>query len=242
MPEPVPPLTRMLRRSATAASKQLVLRLGQRAELEQLTRPRPPGAEAPNREGGAVDRQRRDHHVDAGAIGEAGVDHRAELVYAPAQRRQDPLDRIAQLLLAGEADARRFDSPAALHIDPLGAVDHHLLDIRVGKQILERAEADGVSQDPRGQRFAVRGAEKRRALLNQCPHRIRQLSGSTVTCRRRVAALDQASVQEAGQLLQLPLVGPSPASARRQQGQLAGEALGGDQAQRLALGQAECGR
>ena len=76
------------------------------------SRPRPPRAEAADRERRPVDRQRRDHHVDPRAVGEPGVDHRAELVDPPAERRQDALDRVAQLLLVGEADVGRLDPPA----------------------------------------------------------------------------------------------------------------------------------
>ena len=40
-----------------------------------------------------------------------------------------------------------LDPPAALDVDVVGPVDHHLLDRRVGEQLLERPKADRVAQD-----------------------------------------------------------------------------------------------
>ncbi len=152
--------------------QRLPLRHGQGAERDQLVGPGPAGAEAPDRDQRPVDRQRRDHDVDPRAVGEAGVDHRAELVHPAAQRRQDALDRVAQLLLVGEGDGGRLDAPAALHIDGAGTVDHHLLDGGIGEQDLERAEADAVADDPRRDLLAVAGREQDRLLVDQVSDRL----------------------------------------------------------------------
>ena len=149
LPEPVPPLTRTLRRARHRLLPAGRAGSGVRVpERDQLVGPGPGGAEAADRERRAVDRQRRDHDVDARAVGEAGVDHRAELVDPPAERREDPLDRVAQLLLVGEARrrsprsgrrARRRRASGPLTITSSTA--------RVGEQLLERPEADGVAED-----------------------------------------------------------------------------------------------
>ena len=118
LPEPVPPLTRMLRRAGDRRLEQLALRRRSASPARPARRgPGPPRAEAADRDRRPVDRQRRDHDVDPRAVGEAGVDHRAELVDAPAERREDALDRVAQLLLVGEGDLGRLDPPAALDVD-----------------------------------------------------------------------------------------------------------------------------
>ena len=61
------------------------------AELVERDRTR---AEATDGDARAVDRERRDHRVQAGAVGEAGVDHRRRAVEAQPERRDDPLDEV----------------------------------------------------------------------------------------------------------------------------------------------------
>ena len=110
LPEPVPPLIRMLRRAPTAAASWSRSSARERSQLDQLVGAGPHGREAPDRDRGAVDRQRRNHDVDARAVRQARVDHRAELVDAAAERGQDALDRVPQRLLGGEARPRRARS------------------------------------------------------------------------------------------------------------------------------------
>ena len=100
-------------------AQQLALRWAERSHLDQLGRARPFGTEAADRERRAVDRQRRDHDVDPRAVGEPGVDHRAELVDPAAERGEDALDRVAQLLLVGETDVDRLDPTGPLDVDLL---------------------------------------------------------------------------------------------------------------------------
>ena len=110
LPEPVPPLTRMLRRAANRGGELVVELIGERSQLDQLPRARTDRREAAYRQRRAVHRERRDDDVDARAVLQAGVDHRAELVHPSAERRQDPLDRVPQRLLRGEARHRRARS------------------------------------------------------------------------------------------------------------------------------------
>ena len=56
-------------------------------------RPRP-RREAPDAQARAVDGERRDDGVDAGAVGQAGVDDGRGAVDAQAERRDDPLDEV----------------------------------------------------------------------------------------------------------------------------------------------------
>jgi pilus assembly protein CpaF len=58
--------------------------------------------EAADRQRRALQRQRRDDHVHALAGGQAGVDHRARLVDAPADPGHDAVDDPAQVVLVGE--------------------------------------------------------------------------------------------------------------------------------------------
>ena len=51
-----------------------------------------------DRDGAAIEHERRQHDVDAAAVGEPGVDHRARLVDAAADRRGDALRDIDDVL------------------------------------------------------------------------------------------------------------------------------------------------
>ena len=158
--------------------------------------------EAANRERRTVDRQRRDDDVDPRAVGEPRVHHRAELVDPAAQRGQDPLDRVAKRPLRGEPDLGRLDPPAALDVDLVGAVDHHLVDRGVREQLLERAEADRVAQDQLADPGAARLREHRGVIVDQLRHRaLEVVAARPPRGRLGPAALDQAPPQIGGERL-----------------------------------------
>ena len=107
LPEPVPPETKMLRRASTHALEELE-HLGRRgAEPDQVVDRERRGGELPDGDDRADQRQRRDDGVDAGAVGQAGVDHRARLVDAPADRGDDPVDDPHHVLVVLEDDVGR---------------------------------------------------------------------------------------------------------------------------------------
>ena len=110
---------------------------------------------------GPAQRERRDDHVHALAAGQARVDHRAGLVDAPVDGRDDPVDRLEQLRLVGERDVGALDPAVALDVDLVGAVDHDLGHGVVGQQRLEHAEADRLVDDAADQPRALGGREDR---------------------------------------------------------------------------------
>ena len=194
--------------------QRLQLALGQRPRLDQLPRAGPADAEAADREDRPVDRQRRDHDVDPRAVGEPGVDHRAQLVDPSPERSEDPLDRVPQLLLVGKPGLGGLDPPAALDEDGLGAVDHHLLDRGIGEQVLERSEADGVAEDPGDHRVAVGVAEQGRLPVDQCAHlELEALRGAGAARGLRPPSLDQPRAQRGRELLAVALPRPQPPPA-----------------------------
>ena len=226
-------------RTASASDSSCARR--QRPHSTSSSRTGPADAEAADRERRPVDRQGRDHDVDPRAVGEPRVDHRAELVDPPPERRQDSLDRVPQLLLVGEGDVGRLDPPAALDVDAPRAVDHHLLDRGVGEQVLERSEADacrGGSAATIASRSAV--AEQRRLLVDQLA-RPRAARSAPPARRRGAASARRRSISRARSDAASSARGaPAPPPlTRRQQRHAAGKALGGDQPQGLAPGQAE---
>ena len=79
------------------------------------------GGELADRQHRAVDRDRRQHGVDAAAVGQAGVDHRAALVDAAADPGDDLVDDPAQVLLVDERGVDRHDAAEPLDVDPVRA-------------------------------------------------------------------------------------------------------------------------
>src|SRR5262249_31971533 len=80
----------------------------------------------------------REDHVHARPVRQPCVAQRLRLVHAPSQRRQDPLDRIAQVLLAREPHGGLLQPPAPLHPHRRDAADHDLVDARIAQQRLQR--------------------------------------------------------------------------------------------------------
>ena len=155
LPEPVPPEMRMLS-SARMQRCEEVDRLGaQRPELDHVVQVEPLLAELADRDERARQRERRDHGVDAAAVGKARVDHRRRLVDPPADLRDDLVDDATQVRLVGEADGRLVEASLALDPDVERAVDHDLGDAVVGQEPLERAVAEDVVGDLGGEPLAV---------------------------------------------------------------------------------------
>ena len=120
---------------------------GRGAEPDQVVHRERRGRELPDRDDGADERQRRDDRVDAGAVGEAGVDHRDGLVHAAADRGDDPIDDPHDVVVVLEHDVRQLELARALDVDLARAVDHDLGDGLVAEERLERPEADDLVGD-----------------------------------------------------------------------------------------------
>ncbi len=94
-----------------------------------------------------VQGQWRDDDVDAGAVGQAGVDHRAALVHPPSQGPDDPVDDAHDLLRVPEADVRLLEPPVPLDPDLFHPVDHDLGDGVVAEKRFNRTQAEDVRHD-----------------------------------------------------------------------------------------------
>ena len=111
------------------------------------------------------------HGVDAAAVGQAGVDHRAGLVDAAADPADDPLDQWRRCGSSSKPTGSRSQPPAPLDVDVVGPVDDHLGDARVAHQRLERPEAERVveqastsrSSSPGGSATSLRNSARVRA-------------------------------------------------------------------------------
>ena len=209
--------------AAPAANRlrQEVAKLGgERPGGDQLIWAGASGGEAADRERRAVDRQRRDDDVDARAVGEPRVDHRAELVDPTAERREDPLDGVAKGTVGLEPDLGRLDPPTPLDVDLVGPVHHHLSDGGVGEHLLERAEADRVPQDQLADPGAAILREHRGMVVDDLRHRALELVAARPSRGRLGAtALDQALPQVGGERLGIAIgrshATVNPAQVRR---------------------------
>jgi O-acetyl-ADP-ribose deacetylase len=142
--------------------------------------------------------------VNAGAVLQARVHHWAELVDAAPQRGQDPLDCIPQRLLGGEGDLGALDPPAALDVDAIVPIHHHLLHARVGEQFLQRAETDGLSQNQLAKAAPGGGLENRGILLDEVADDLGKGTQLAPGRRLRSTPLDETAPQLGGELVQVP--------------------------------------
>ena len=122
---------RRLARAGAAGHEDVEAGLDARAEeVEHLGRGGPeadevvdgvrPCRELPDGDDRADERQRLDDRVDARAVGQAGVDARARLVDAPAERRDDPVDDRGGRARRSGRRVDALDLAAALDVDVAG--------------------------------------------------------------------------------------------------------------------------
>ena len=102
LPEPVPPEMMMFSRALMRAFQQHHHLGREGLVVEQVFQLERIGAEAANGDRGAVQGQRRNDRVHAGAVRQAGVDHRADFVDAAADLRHDAVDDLHQVLVVAE--------------------------------------------------------------------------------------------------------------------------------------------
>src|SRR5215204_1432925 len=118
---------RMLHRACTAAARKSMTAAGN-APSDEVFKLEGLGAEPPDGHRRPVERERRDDGVDAAAVAEASVDHRAGLVDAPADAPDDAVDDLPQVRIVAEADVDRLEAAAALDVDAVEAVDQDVAD------------------------------------------------------------------------------------------------------------------
>ena len=94
-----------------------------------------------DRDRAAVEHERRQDDVDAAAVGEPGIDHRARLVDAPADRGGDALRDVDEMLGVAKPGGGLFELAAALDIDVEGPVGQDVGDVVVVEKRFERTRA-----------------------------------------------------------------------------------------------------
>ena len=130
---------------AHAAIEQVGVGLGERAELDQLGQRERSWREPAQRQERSVRRERRQHDVQARAVGETRVDHRLRVVEPASRARGQANAGVAQRAGVVEAQRRALQTAPALDPDLGRPVRDHLGDAR----IVERASpADPAASPP----------------------------------------------------------------------------------------------
>ena len=110
-----------------------------------------------------VQRHRRDHHIQARAVGQPAIDVRIALVHPPADGRHDALDHVHQMRHVAEARPHRLQLALALHVNGAGTVDDHIVHAGIVEQGLERPEAGDLVDHVENELGAFPGVERKPA-------------------------------------------------------------------------------
>ena len=199
LPEPGAAAHEDVAARADRVAQQVAQRRRSTSQFDQVLGAQRAAAEAPDRQRRAVQRQRRDHDVDARAVRQARVAERLGLVDAAPQRREDPLDRVQQLGLVGERDLRRLEPAAALDPDRPRAADHDLVDRR-GRRAATRAARGRTSAARRGAR-APRDSPRRGC--RRARRRARGSAPDVALLSVLAGARDQLVAQRSGEDLEI---------------------------------------
>ena len=91
-----------------------------------------------------MNRQRREDDVDAAAIQQATVHHRAGFVDAPTNLRGNLLSDGSDMIIVAEPHRNPFQLAISLHVDITRTVHHDIVDRLVQQQRTERPVARHV--------------------------------------------------------------------------------------------------
>ena len=201
---------RRLARAGPAADQQRAARARRRGRGSRAAA----GASVPcaTRSAGANPRGRKRRIVSTGPSSASGgsttftrepsgqprVAQRLGLVGAAAERREDALDHVPQLPLAGEADVGLREPAAALDPHRRRAADEDLVDAGIAQQRLERPEPDRALGDPRRERRARPRVEHARLPLDERADPVARV----VAARRVARAVDEPLAERAGEVVE----------------------------------------
>ena len=118
-----------------------------RSKFDQLVQGQLVLLELADRQCGAVDRQRRNDGVDAGAVGEPRVADRRGFVDPPADLADDALTDIQQLLIVAETDSGALNAARDFDEYRSGAIDHDVGDVVARQKRFKRAISEDVVTD-----------------------------------------------------------------------------------------------
>src|SRR6266404_403024 len=114
--------------------------------------------EAAYRKMRAINRQRRNDHIDARAVSETRIHHGRRFIHAPADGRYDFVDDVHEVRIVLEHDVAFLKNACALYIDLLGPVDKNVVDGWVLEEWLKRTKAEDLIQHFKGKPFTLASA------------------------------------------------------------------------------------
>ena len=159
LPEPVPPEMMTFSRRCAAISSTRATGVVSAPNSISLAKSIALLAELADRDVRPVQRQRREHDVDARAVLQPRIHHRAGFVDAPADRGGDALADVGQMRRVAEPHVRQRHLAARVRRRSVRPVDHDVGDRLVVQQRLERPEAEHVVHQFLGQRALLARVE-----------------------------------------------------------------------------------
>ena len=113
---------------------------GERAEADQVSELVGRGGKPANGEHRPIDRNRGQHHRHPGAVRQAGLEHGIAGLKAPADTRDQGVDRGQKLVFVGKSPVGQQDPAFPLNVDGVGSVDHDLGQARIPQKVADRLE------------------------------------------------------------------------------------------------------
>ena len=167
---------------------------------------------------GAVQGERRNDGVDAGAVRQAGIHHRRRFIDAPADLRHDAVDDLQQMVVVAELDVGLLQLAAAFDVDLVRAVDQDIADGRVLEQHFQRAEAERLVEHLVDEALAFHAVEQRvfgvaQALDDQADFAAQRVAGQ-VADPRQVELIDQFAVDVPFQFFEALVGRPASVACR----------------------------
>ncbi|CRI64972.1 hypothetical protein THIOKS12210017 [Thiocapsa sp. KS1] len=206
-------------------------RRGQLAELDEPFHREPIDREASNRHHGAVECQRRDDGIHAGAVRQPSVDHGRGLVDPAPDTRDDTVDDGHEMTVVVEARTRQFQPTVALDIDLARPVDQDVRDRGIGQQTLQRTQTQDLVLDLFDDPLPGLGIERQRLLIHEALARLLDLGACLgvleVREERQIHHLDDVLQKIVFRLLlglRKPLAEPTAQTAPTQREFVVGEA------------------
>ena len=114
--------------------------LVQRAELDHILHTQRIAAEFANRDCRPVKRQRLNHHIDAPAIGQAGIHHGSRFIQPAPQWRDDAAHDAQHMGVVGKVKRLLLQHPFARDKHALVAIDQDVFYFGVSHQVIKRPE------------------------------------------------------------------------------------------------------
>ena len=145
LPEPVPPLTRNARRDSMIASSSRATSPVRVPEPTSSSTVKTRRARDSQRDQRARPSQRRQHGVEAAAVGEPEVAVGRGVVEPATTQGGEALGQAADGGLLREPDRCQLEPGTAVEVDPVRTVDQDVGDVRGPQQRLERSRTDHVA-------------------------------------------------------------------------------------------------